>query len=79
MQLAYKAIEKGGCYPIILNAANEIAVAAFLEERIKFTDIPTLAYSAMSTGNFIKNPIYEDYVETDKVTRIYTKELIKNL
>ena len=33
----------------------------------------------MSAGNFIKNPIYEDYVETDKLTRIYTKELIKNL
>lgn len=79
LKFAYDAIDKGGNMPCILNAANEIAVAAFLEERIKFTDIPTLAYSAMCTGNFIENPIYEDYVETDKVTRIYTKELIKNL
>ena len=63
----------------ILNAANEIAVAAFLEERIKFTDIPTLALSAMQKVDFINSPIYEDYVETDKITRIYTKELIKNL
>ena len=79
LKFAYDAIEKGGNMPCILNAANEIAVAAFLEEKIKFTDIPNLAYSAMSSGNFIKNPIYEDYVETDKLTRIYTKELIKNL
>lgn len=79
LKFAYDAIDKGGNMPCILNAANEIAVAAFLEERIKFTDIPTLALSAMQKVDFINSPIYEDYVETDKITRIYTKELIKNL
>ena len=79
LKFAYDAIDKGGNMPCILNAANEIAVAAFLEEKIKFIDIPSLAYSAMSSCDFIKNPVYEDYVETDKLTRIYTKELIKKL
>ena len=79
LKFAYDAIDKGGNMPCILNAANEIAVAAFLEERIKFTDIPALALSAMQKVDFINSPIYEDYVETDKITRIYTKELIKNL
>ena len=79
LKFAYDAIDQGGNMPCILNAANEIAVAAFLEERIKFTDIPTLALSAMQKVDFINSPIYEDYVETDKITRIYTKELIKNL
>lgn len=79
LKFAYDAIDKGGNMPCILNAANEIAVAAFLEEKIKFTDIPTLALSAMQKIDFINAPVYEDYVETDKITRIYTKELIKNL
>ena len=79
LKFAYDAIEKGGNMPCILNAANEIAVAAFLEEKIKFTDIPNLAYTAMRECDFIKNPIYEDYVETDKLTRIYTQELIKKI
>jgi 1-deoxy-D-xylulose-5-phosphate reductoisomerase len=79
LKFAYDAIDKGGNMPCILNAANEIAVAAFLEERIKFTDIPTLALSAMQKVDFINSPVYEDYVETDKATRIYTKELIKKL
>lgn len=79
LKFAYDAIDQGGNMPCILNAANEIAVAAFLEEKIKFTDIPTLALSAMQKVDFINSPIYEDYVETDKITRIYTKELIKNL
>ncbi|MBO5721202.1 MAG: 1-deoxy-D-xylulose-5-phosphate reductoisomerase, partial [Bacteroidales bacterium] len=79
LKFAYDAIEKGGNMPCILNAANEIAVAAFLDEKIKFTDIPKLASSAMERIDFIDTPIYEDYVESDKITRIYTKELIKKL
>lgn len=79
LKFAYEAIEQGGNMPCILNAANEIAVNAFLQDRIKFLDIPKLAYSAMSNACFIKNPIYEDYVKTDNEVRIYTNELIKNL
>lgn len=79
LKFAYDAIREGGNMPCILNAANEVAVAAFLDERIKFTDIPKLAYSAMNEVDFIKAPIYEDYVESDKITRIYTNELIKKI
>ena len=79
LKYAYEAIDAGGNMPCILNAANEVAVAAFLEDKIKFIDIPRLAYSAMEKCSFIKSPVYEDYVECDKLTRIYTNELINKL
>lgn len=79
LQFAYDAIEQGGNMPCVLNAANEIAVAAFLEEKIKFMDIPVLAYNAMESADYIKNPSYEDYVATDSAIRKYTLEKIKSL
>jgi 1-deoxy-D-xylulose-5-phosphate reductoisomerase len=67
--LAYEAMEKGGNMACILNAANEIAVQAFLEDRIKFLEIAELNERCMNAVSFIKKPSIEDYVETDAETR----------
>jgi len=76
--LAYEALEIGGNSPCILNAANEIVVAAFLKEEIGFLEMSDIIAEALVRVDFIKNPTLEDYVNTDKMSRIITKELIKS-
>ena len=76
LQLAYNAMEKGGNMPCVLNAANEIAVAAFLQDKISFLNISDLIANCMEKITFAKNPSYEDFVETDKQTRILAKKLL---
>ncbi len=76
---AYEAIRCGGNTPCIMNAANEIAVAAFLSDRIRFTDIEKLVYTALDKGTHIAAPGYEDYVATDTEVRKSTEENIKRL
>lgn len=66
---AYTALAEGGNIPCVVNAANEICVAAFLEERIKFTDMPKLIERAMEKATYILKPTLEDYLETDKEIR----------
>jgi len=77
LALAFEALEKGGNLPCILNAANEIAVQAFLREQIGFLEISEVVESCMHTVDFISEPAVEDYFETDKLTRIKAKESIK--
>lgn len=77
LAFAYYAIEKGGNMPCILNAANEIAVAAFLEEKISFLKMSDLMEEAMEKMPFILQPTVEDYFQTDKETRSFTRKLIK--
>ena len=69
LRLAFEAIEKGGNMPCILNAANEIAVQAFLKEKISFLMMPQLAEEMMNKIEFKNNPTLEDLVLTNKVTR----------
>ena len=76
LQHAYTAIAEGGNIPCVVNAANEICVAAFLEERIKFTDMPKLIGRAMEKATYILKPTLEDYLETDKEIRAMVKEWI---
>ena len=61
--------------PCILNAANEIAVAAFLKDEIKFLDIQRLIEGSMEKATFIEKPTLEQYLETDKETRAIASEL----
>ncbi|MGB3183026.1 MAG: 1-deoxy-D-xylulose-5-phosphate reductoisomerase [Cyclobacteriaceae bacterium] len=75
--LAFEALKQGGNKPCILNAANEIAVEEFLRDRIGFLDMPDIVDSCLSKISYIERPALEDYVETDKETRILAKELIK--
>ena len=76
LQLAINSMEKGGNMPCIMNAANEVAVAAFLENRIRFNGIPKLIATTMERASFIKEPTFEDYVQTDKEARILATEAI---
>ena len=73
---AYTALAQGGNIPCVVNAANEICVAAFLEERIKFTDMPKLIERAMEKATYILKPTLEDYLETDKEIREMVKAWI---
>ena len=76
LQLAYNAMEKGGNMPCILNAANEIAVAAFLKDEIGFLNMPDLIENCMEKITFVPSPSYEDFVETDRQTRILASKLL---
>jgi 1-deoxy-D-xylulose-5-phosphate reductoisomerase len=67
--LAFEALEKGGNLPCILNAANEVAVDAFLKDQIGFLAMSDLLADCMEKGTFLANPSLEDYIETDQVTR----------
>jgi 1-deoxy-D-xylulose-5-phosphate reductoisomerase len=67
--LAFKALDQGGNLPCILNAANEIAVAAFLKDEIGFLEMSDLLADCMVKGTFLPNPSLEDYIMTDKLTR----------
>lgn len=78
LQLAFSAMEKGGNEPCILNAANEIAVAAFLREEVGFLEMSDLIAETMIKMDFIPNPSLEDFIETDKMSRIITQQLIKS-
>ncbi len=73
---AYTALAEGGNIPCVVNAANEICVAAFLEERIKFTDMPKLIERAMEKATYILKPTLDDYLETDKEIREMVKSWI---
>ncbi|MDL2283044.1 1-deoxy-D-xylulose-5-phosphate reductoisomerase [Odoribacter sp. OttesenSCG-928-G04] len=74
LDLAYEAIRKGGNMPCILNAANEIAVDAFLHEKLSFTAMSDLIEYAMQTADFIANPDLNDYLETDQLVRQLSRE-----
>ncbi len=76
LDLAYTAMSKGGNMPCILNAANEIAVAAFLKDEIGFLNMPDLIENCMEKITFVPNPSYEDFVETDRQTRILASKLL---
>ena len=69
LQLAYDALEQGGTAACALNAANEISVQLFLEEKIGFLDIARINEQVMLQTPFIVTPDYEDYVETDRIAR----------
>lgn len=65
LKLAYKAIEMGGTMPAVLNAANEIAVNAFLNEKIKIIEIPSIIQAVMKSHKIKTNPIISDILDAD--------------
>lgn len=73
--LAYSAIKTGGTMPAVMNAANEIAVAKFINKDIGFTDIPKLIEKTMSAYNVKYNYSLDDVLEADKWAREYTNGL----
>lgn len=77
LDLAYFALEKGGNMPCILNAANEIAVNLFLQDKIRFVDIPELIENCMAKSVYVARPSLDDYLFTDKETRQMASQLMK--
>ncbi|RRD62063.1 1-deoxy-D-xylulose-5-phosphate reductoisomerase [Tannerella forsythia] len=73
---AFEAIRKGGNMPCILNAANEVAVAAFLEERAGFLEMSDVIARTMERATFVARPTYEDYVQTDAEARRIAAEFL---
>jgi 1-deoxy-D-xylulose-5-phosphate reductoisomerase len=77
LQLAFDALAMGGNAPCILNASNEIAVAAFLREEVGFLEMSDLIAETLAKAEFIAHPSLEDYVATDLRVREITQELIQ--
>jgi 1-deoxy-D-xylulose-5-phosphate reductoisomerase len=77
LSLAEMALEKGGNFPCILNAANEIAVWAFLNNRIGFLDITAVIEKSLQKINYIQKPNLSDYFESDGEARNFAASLIK--
>ncbi len=77
LALAFEALNKGGNMPCVLNAANEVAVEEFLKDKVSFLQMSGIVEQCMNKMSYIKSPSYEDYVETDKETRIRAFEILK--
>jgi len=76
LALAFEALKLGGNMPCILNAANEIAVQAFLEDKIGFLQMSVIIEKTMQKVAFIKTPSYSDYMDCDKEARSVALELL---
>ena len=70
LDLAYQALERGGTAACALNAANEVSVQLFLEDKISFLDIAKINEYVMNEVALVAQPRYEDYVEVDKLARM---------
>ena len=75
LAFAFEAARQGGNMPCVLNAANEVVVAAFLQDRIGFLQMSDVIERTMRKASFIVNPSYEDYVATDTEARRLAAEL----
>ncbi len=76
LAIAYEALRKGGNWPCIMNAANEVAVEAFLKERIGFLQMSEIIESTLSRSTYIKEPVLEDYFNSDLQARRVAQEQI---
>ena len=76
LELAFIAMKKGGNLPCILNAANEIVVEAFLQDKIGFLQMSDVIEECMGKMQFIAQPTLNNYLETDAHTRIFANQLV---
>ena len=77
VELAFYALEKGGTAACILNAANDVAIDAFLNQKISFPEISQLNNDVLKSIEVKKNPVYDDYFESDYAARQITLNLLK--
>jgi len=77
LALAFEALNRGGNMPCVLNAANEVVVAEFLRNNMGFLEMSDIVEQCLARMDYIKEPSYEDYVNTDKEARIRAYELMK--
>jgi 1-deoxy-D-xylulose-5-phosphate reductoisomerase len=79
LSLAFEALKQGGNMPCIINAANEIAVAGFLNNQLGFLAISKVIEQCMEQIAYKKNSVLSDYLNTDKETRIFAQNLIQKM
>ncbi len=79
LEIAYSAIKQGGTAPAVVNAANEVAVECFLNEKIRFTDISDAISFALEKSDFIEQPDIDTLVAIDLETRLLTENYINSL
>ena len=77
LALAFEAIRRGGNMPCIINAANEIANAAFLHDEVSFLGMSDVIEQTMQQVSFIQKPTFDDYMETDREARRIAQSFIK--
>ncbi len=77
LALAFHAMDRAGNMPCVLNAANEVAVASFLEDKVGFLEMSDVVERCLEKVAYIKSPKLEDYVNTDREARRLAKEFIK--
>ncbi|MDP2723876.1 MAG: 1-deoxy-D-xylulose-5-phosphate reductoisomerase [Bacteroidales bacterium] len=77
LALAFEALQTGGSLPCVLNASNEMAVQAFLEQKIGFLNIPEIVEESMLSHELIAHPSIGDYVEIDRKARLRAQEIVK--
>lgn len=77
LALAMEALEKGGNLPAVMNAANEIAVYAFLRNRVNFLDMTDVIEKTMQKIPFVAQPTLEEYFESDGAARSFAADIIK--
>ncbi|UOR05678.1 1-deoxy-D-xylulose-5-phosphate reductoisomerase [Hymenobacter aerilatus] len=76
LALAFEAMRRGGNAPCILNAANEVAVAAFLRDEISFLEMSDLVESCLTKVSYLATPSLDDYMHTDQETRRMAQTLV---
>jgi 1-deoxy-D-xylulose-5-phosphate reductoisomerase len=79
LSLAFEALRQGGNMPCIINAANEVAVAGFLNKSIGFLAMSTIIEQCMQQIAYKESPVLDDYLNTDKETRIFAQNLIQKM
>jgi 1-deoxy-D-xylulose-5-phosphate reductoisomerase len=79
LAMAFEALRYGGNMPCIINAANEIAVAGFLSKSIGFLTMSNIIEHCMQHISYVESPVLDDYLNTDKETRIFAQNLIKKM
>jgi len=77
LALSFEAMKKGGNWPCAMNAANEVAVEAFLTGKIGFMNMPDIIEKTMNRCSFIPNPELEDYKNSDRESRLFAESMIK--
>jgi 1-deoxy-D-xylulose-5-phosphate reductoisomerase len=79
LALAFEALKQGGNMPCIINAANEVAVSGFLHESVSFLAMSTIIEQCMQHITYNGSPVFDDYLNTDKETRIFAQNLIQQM
>jgi 1-deoxy-D-xylulose-5-phosphate reductoisomerase len=79
LRLAYRALESGPSHAVVLNAANEVAVASYLEEKISFVSIPRIIEQTMDAHSTVVTPTLEAVREVDRWARLYSQNVARGL